>query len=308
MRRIRRLAALPLLVLLALVPGVTVAAAARAAAVPAASCTGTVQINSLTFSAPIVTPGQTATATVNATNCTAQPLSTTVQWYARFSDSSGNIPAGCPVVDPIAQQANFPAGGTFTQNYGVTVFSSCTATSVEVFVSFIGNGATLAQATATEPIRQVPTIACHVAYVKQSEWQGGFVAALTITNTGNTTIAGWRLTFTFGGDQHIGYVWGGERIAGRRDGDAHRRRVGRHDRARADGQRHRLYRHLAPERRRPDRVRDQRRRLRLSAQPIDRHLLPSPRTRLNPAAGAGHGAPTPRWPTAPGPPRPLSIS
>jgi endo-1,4-beta-xylanase len=48
---------------------------------------------------------------------------------------------------------------------------------------------------------------CHVAYVIQNEWVGGFVAAITITNTGTTTINGWTLTFTFGGDQRITNAW-----------------------------------------------------------------------------------------------------
>ena len=48
---------------------------------------------------------------------------------------------------------------------------------------------------------------CHVSYVKQSEWPGGFVIQVTITNTGTVTINGWTLTFTFPGDQHITSAW-----------------------------------------------------------------------------------------------------
>jgi endo-1,4-beta-xylanase len=48
---------------------------------------------------------------------------------------------------------------------------------------------------------------CHVVYATQSEWVGGFVAGLTVANTGGTTINGWTLTFTFGGDQRITNAW-----------------------------------------------------------------------------------------------------
>jgi len=48
---------------------------------------------------------------------------------------------------------------------------------------------------------------CHVTYAKASEWAGGFVANVTINNTGTATINGWRLTFTFPGDQKITNAW-----------------------------------------------------------------------------------------------------
>ena len=50
---------------------------------------------------------------------------------------------------------------------------------------------------------------CQVTYTKASEWGGGFVANLTITNTGTSAINGWTLTFTFPGDQHITTAWNG---------------------------------------------------------------------------------------------------
>jgi Cellulose binding domain len=47
---------------------------------------------------------------------------------------------------------------------------------------------------------------CRVSYGK-NEWQGGLVANLTITNTGNTTVNGWTLTFTFPGDTRVTNTW-----------------------------------------------------------------------------------------------------
>jgi len=45
---------------------------------------------------------------------------------------------------------------------------------------------------------------CHITYTKSSEWAGGFVVNVVIGNTSTTTaVNGWRLTFTFPGDQQI---------------------------------------------------------------------------------------------------------
>ena len=48
---------------------------------------------------------------------------------------------------------------------------------------------------------------CSVSYTNQSEWSGGFVANLVISNTGASAIDGWTLTFTFPGDQQITNGW-----------------------------------------------------------------------------------------------------
>jgi hypothetical protein len=53
-----------------------------------------------------------------------------------------------------------------------------------------------------------PAGGCRVTYARQSEWAGGFVANVTIANTGTTAVNGWTLRFTFGGDQRITSSWG----------------------------------------------------------------------------------------------------
>ena len=50
-------------------------------------------------------------------------------------------------------------------------------------------------------------VGCRVAYTVPSQWQGGFQAAITVTNLGDP-LNGWTLGFSFGGDQHVGNVWG----------------------------------------------------------------------------------------------------
>ena len=213
MRRILRLAALPMLALFALVlaGAGSAAAAAHSSGSAAASCAGTIQIDSFAFSTPVVTAGQLASAKVTATNCTAQPVTATVQAYGRFFGPTGNaLPPGCPVVDPIAMNATFAANGQYTNTFGTLTFSGCTAASYTEYVSFSVGGAIVASASATVAIQGGVTSSCHVVYTKQSEWQGGFVAAISITNTGTVPMSSWVLSFTFGGDQQIGNLWNGQ--------------------------------------------------------------------------------------------------
>jgi endo-1,4-beta-xylanase len=48
---------------------------------------------------------------------------------------------------------------------------------------------------------------CHVTYTKTNEWAGGFVANLTVSNTGTSAINGWTLTYAFPGDQKVTNAW-----------------------------------------------------------------------------------------------------
>ncbi|MEH0819645.1 MULTISPECIES: cellulose binding domain-containing protein [unclassified Micromonospora] len=52
-----------------------------------------------------------------------------------------------------------------------------------------------------------PPSTCRVTYRNQSEWPGGFVAAVTIQNSGTTPVDGWVVTFSFPGDQHVTTAW-----------------------------------------------------------------------------------------------------
>lgn len=182
--------------------------AAHAATVTSAStCTGTVQISSLTFSPAQASPGQTATVTVVAQNCTTQPQQVSFMFTARFVGASTGIPAGCPAIDPLPpQQATIPAGGTFTNALSYPVFSGCTATALQVTARFTDTtGTVLATQTASLPI--APATSCAVSYRSSSQWRGGFVAQVSITNTGTATVTGWTLAFTYPGDQHITSAW-----------------------------------------------------------------------------------------------------
>ena len=65
-------------------------------------------------------------------------------------------------------------------------------------------------ATTTNPDPSTPSptpLTCRVAYTMSAQWDGGFVAAVTVTNTGTQPINGWTLAFPFGGDQQIRSSW-----------------------------------------------------------------------------------------------------
>jgi len=49
---------------------------------------------------------------------------------------------------------------------------------------------------------------CSASYATQSQWSGGMVIGVTVTNTGTTALTAWTVTFTFGGDQKVTSGWG----------------------------------------------------------------------------------------------------
>jgi len=48
---------------------------------------------------------------------------------------------------------------------------------------------------------------CSATYTTQSEWGGGFVGAVTVTNNGSTALTAWTVTYTFAGDQKVVSAW-----------------------------------------------------------------------------------------------------
>jgi hypothetical protein len=137
-------------------------ATATAAAAPSPSpsiCTSTaiIQITHFAFFPSSVVPGQISTATVTARNCTNVPQQTTAIWTGRFTNASGGLPPGCPVIDPLAMSVDFAPNGTVQSQVGYLVPGCCTATELIVTVRFEKGGAVVAQATATLIIIQPTT-------------------------------------------------------------------------------------------------------------------------------------------------------
>ncbi|GAA3339116.1 hypothetical protein GCM10020358_21690 [Amorphoplanes nipponensis] len=59
--------------------------------------------------------------------------------------------------------------------------------------------------TTTPPT--TPATRCKVAYKTTSDWPGGFVAEVTLTNTAATVVDGWSLAVSLGGDQRVTSSW-----------------------------------------------------------------------------------------------------
>jgi cellulose 1,4-beta-cellobiosidase len=73
-------------------------------------------------------------------------------------------------------------------------------------VSIASNTVTT-ETTSAPPTTPPVTPACRAVYRTTSNWAGGFVAEVSITNTGPSPMDGWALAFTFGGDQRISSAW-----------------------------------------------------------------------------------------------------
>ena len=141
------------LVRVVLLVGAVAAAGEMGAASSAArrrmACT-TLAITSLRFRPRAVARGGSATVRLRARNCTTQAQSATLTWLGRFSDAGGGIPAGCPVIDPLAQPAEFAPRGSFRAHLGFTVPAACTATSLQETARLSGaGGVVFAEQTAT---------------------------------------------------------------------------------------------------------------------------------------------------------------
>jgi cellulose 1,4-beta-cellobiosidase len=63
--------------------------------------------------------------------------------------------------------------------------------------------------TATAATQPASSSACHVDYSAADDWGTGFVAKIAITNTGLTPINGWKLTWTYSGNQQLTQSWDG---------------------------------------------------------------------------------------------------
>ncbi|GAA1628410.1 SGNH/GDSL hydrolase family protein [Nonomuraea maheshkhaliensis] len=54
-----------------------------------------------------------------------------------------------------------------------------------------------------------PSGGCAAAYQRTGQWQGGFQAEVTVTNTGTSPISTWTVAWTFADGQRITQLWGG---------------------------------------------------------------------------------------------------
>jgi cellulose 1,4-beta-cellobiosidase len=50
---------------------------------------------------------------------------------------------------------------------------------------------------------------CTAGYTVTSQWGGGFTANVTVTNSGAASSKGWKVTWSWGGNQQIVNLWNG---------------------------------------------------------------------------------------------------
>jgi cellulase/cellobiase CelA1 len=202
---LRKLAAV-LAALFATAAALTAPAPAHAAD-PA--CTGTVQITSMTWSPPQVTPGQRSTLTIVAQNCTDTPQKVSFFSYQQFLGSGPGVPPGCPIVEPLpASPVTIEDGGTFTVTSEYNTYGGCAATRLLVTAQFTLGSTLLDARSANLEITAVPPPpGCAVTYRNVSRWAGGFVAEVTIAAVADAPINGWTLAFDFTGDQRVTNSW-----------------------------------------------------------------------------------------------------
>jgi O-glycosyl hydrolase len=178
-------------------------AAQATTSVSGGAFTGTIPARSLETYV-VGTSGTGTGNTVTVTNPGSQTgtVGTAASLQIRASDSAAGqtltysaagLPAGLSISSSTGLISGTPTT-TATSSVTVTVTDGTGAKGTASFTWTIGTGNTSG--------------ACHVTYAP-NQWQGGFTANLTIADTGSSAINGWKLTFTFPGDQQITNAWNG---------------------------------------------------------------------------------------------------
>lgn len=140
--------------------GPAAAATARSDARPAPlACTTAVpiELNGFAFAPPEVTPGNSATADLITTNCTASTLATDEQWTGQWLSPTGTgLPAGCPAIDPLLRPVTYTPGQELAENTTYLVPTGCQAAELAVTVQiFDSTGTTVLTATTDLKIEQI---------------------------------------------------------------------------------------------------------------------------------------------------------
>lgn len=189
---------------IAVVPLVAMLAPSAASAATTAACTDGVAVTQFAFSpSSVPLPGGGSPLTLVLQNCGSQAVQGSTAWFGTYAGQA------CPVLDPVSFPYSIAPGGTYTltNTFGDPGFSGCQPTALRMSANINVNGfGTVTTVTATLQFTPPATSGCHVTYTP-SNWPGGFTASVTIANNGSSPVNGWRLTFTFPGDQKITNAW-----------------------------------------------------------------------------------------------------
>ncbi|HET8840302.1 MAG TPA: cellulose binding domain-containing protein [Ktedonobacteraceae bacterium] len=147
---------------------------------------------------------------------------------ASYALRNAGVADGTIVTPYLTNDANHTAAQATTTVSGGSFNATIPARSLVTYVLSGSSGLTPTPTTATTPTAMptqgvTPTATpmntptpthvtgtgCSVHYAITNQWQGGFGAAFTITNTGSTAINGWNLQFAFPNGQTITQLWNG---------------------------------------------------------------------------------------------------
>lgn len=139
-------------------------------------------------------PGTGGWQTWQTVSCPVSGATGTQDLYLRFTGGSGNLFN--------LNWWQFQAGGTTTPTPTPTATSSPTPTPTPTPTT-----------TPTSTPTPTPTVpagqSCAVTNTVVNTWQGGFEGRLTVTNSGASSLSGWRVTFTLPSGQTVSQVWNG---------------------------------------------------------------------------------------------------
>ncbi|WP_263984057.1 putative Ig domain-containing protein [Streptomyces sp. HPF1205] len=169
---------------------VTVTATDSTGASGAASFTWTVSGDGSGNTVTVTDPGSQS-GTVGTAITGLQVHATDSASGQTLTYTASGLPAGLSISSAGLITGTPTTAGTY--DVAVTATDSTGASGAASFTWTIGGGSTGGGT-------------CHVAYEK-NEWSGGFTANLTITNTGTSAINGWKLAFSFPGDQKVTSAW-----------------------------------------------------------------------------------------------------
>ena len=178
-------------------PTTTVSGGAFSATVPARSL--------VTYTIPAGSGGGGNTVTVTSPGNQSGTVGTAASVPVKATDSAAG--------QTLAYSATgLPPGLSISSSTGVISGTPSTAGTYTVIATATDGTGASGSATFTWTIASSGgggSGGCTVTYTTQSQWAGGFVAGVTIANTGTSAIGGWTLKFTFPGDQHITNSWNG---------------------------------------------------------------------------------------------------
>lgn len=133
-----------------------------------------------------------------------------------FFDASTPLPGHVQVRALASSTAGLPAGSSTPVTPGATISATLGSISLPASPTPAPRPspgsrppAATAQPSLLPPPTAAPALSCAVRYQVSSQWQGGFVAYIMITNTSTTAVQGWTLTFSFSADQTLSFGWNG---------------------------------------------------------------------------------------------------